>query len=209
MKINIGETLSQRTKRMPNREALVETDSGRRLTYSDLNARTNRLANGLIDAGVKPGDRIGILLMNCAEFIETFYAVAKIGATLVPLNWRLTPDELEFILKDSGTTTLVFGPEFSAQVTEINARGAKTDISRYIQLGGEIAGFAADFSALTAANTDAEPKISGSNDDLLFIMYTSRQMKLERTRQLYSPCLSFMSARSRPLIKASIQPPAS
>ena len=173
MKINIGETLSRRTKRMPNREALVETDSGRRFTYSELNARTNRLANGLIDMGVSAGDRIGILLMNCTEFIETFYATAKIGATLVPLNWRLTPDELEFILKDSGTTSLVFGPEFSAQVTEIQTRGNKTDISRYIQLGGETASFAEEFTALTAANTDTEPKISGSDDDLLFIMYTS------------------------------------
>ena len=173
MKINIGETLSRRTKRMPNREALVETDSGRRFTYSELNSRTNRLANGLIDAGVSAGDRIGILLMNCSEFIETFYATAKVGATLVPLNWRLTPDELEFILKDSGTTTLVFGPEFAAQVAEIKARGKKTDINRFIQHGGDIADFAVDFKALTAAHADSEPKISGFNDDLLFIMYTS------------------------------------
>ena len=173
MKINIGETLSRRTKRMPNREALVEAESGRRFTYSELNARTNRLANGLIDAGISPGDRIGILLMNSSEFIETFFATAKLGATLVPLNWRLTPDELEFILKDSGTTTLVFGPEFAAQVAEIEARGARTDIKRYIQFGGDIAKFAVDFEALTAAHPDSEPEISGSNDDLLFIMYTS------------------------------------
>ena len=57
---------------MPNREALVETDSGRRFTYAELNSRTNRLANGLLDAGIKAGDRIGILLMNCSEFVETF-----------------------------------------------------------------------------------------------------------------------------------------
>ncbi len=173
MNINIGDTIARRTRRMPNREALVETDSGRRFTYAQLNARTNQFANALMDAGVSQGDRIGILLMNCSEFVEGFFATAKIGATLVPLNWRLTPDELEFILKDSGTTTLIFGPEFGEQVAEINSRGAKTDIKRYIQLGGNIAAFADDFDALTAAHPDTEPAISGSNDDLLFIMYTS------------------------------------
>jgi len=52
MKINIGETLARRTRRMPNREALVETDSGRRFTYSELNTRTNKFANGLTQLGV-------------------------------------------------------------------------------------------------------------------------------------------------------------
>jgi len=173
MTINIGDTLTRRTKRMPNREALVETDSGRRFTYAQINARTNRVANALIDLGVAAGDRIGILLMNGSEFVETFFATAKIGATLVPLNWRLTPDELEFILKDSGTTTLVFGPEFAGQVTEIQSRGGKTDLKRYIQLGGETAAFAKDFEILTESQPETEPALAGGDDDLLFIMYTS------------------------------------
>lgn len=173
MTINIGNTLTRRTRRMPRREALVETDSGRRFTYSQINSRTNKLANGLNALGVKAGDRIGILLMNGSEFVETFFATAKIGATLVPLNWRLTPDELEFILKDSGTTTLVFGPEFAGQVAEIQSRGNKTDLKRYIQLGGDIANFAEDFLALTAAHSNDEPALAGGDDDLLFIMYTS------------------------------------
>jgi acyl-CoA synthetase (AMP-forming)/AMP-acid ligase II len=173
MQTNIGETLTRRTRRMPNREALVETDSGRRFTYGDINARTNRLANGLSDMGVVAGDRIAILLMNCSEFVETFFAVAKLGATLVPLNWRLTSDELEFILKDSGSTTLVFGPEFSDQVVEIKSRGYKTDLTRYVQLGGAQVDFATDFTALTANHPETEPEIEGGNDDLLFIMYTS------------------------------------
>jgi len=173
MNINIGQTLSFRTKRMPHREALVEAASGRRFTYFELNQRTNRLAHGLQSAGVAQGDRIGILLMNGVEFIETFFATAKLGATLVPLNWRLTPDELEFILKDSGTTTLIFGPEFAGQVTDIKSRGSKTDIVRYVQVGGETQSFAKDYDTLTEGQPDAEPEIAGQNDDLLFIMYTS------------------------------------
>ncbi len=173
MNINIGQTLTRRTRRMPNREALVETDSGRRFTYTNLNERTNRLANGMTNIGIKAGDRVAILLMNCSEFVETFFAVGKLGATLVPLNWRLTSDELEFILKDSGSTALIFGPEFAKQVAEIQSRGDRTHLSRYIQLGGETAGFAHDFTGLTAKHTHVEPTISGGGDDLLFIMYTS------------------------------------
>ena len=173
MTINIGDTLTRRTKRMPNREAVVETDSGRRFTYGDVNARTNQLANALTELGATAGDRIGILLMNGSEFIETFFATAKIGATLVPLNWRLTPDELEFILKDSGTTTLIFGPEFAEQVADIHARGSKTDLKRYIQHGGDTAAFAQTFETLTSAQPVSEPALKGGDDDLLFIMYTS------------------------------------
>ena len=173
MTINIGDTLTRRTKRMPNREAVVETDSGRRFTYGEVNARTNQLANALTELGARAGDRIGILLMNGSEFIETFFATAKIGATLVPLNWRLTPDELEFILKDSGTTTLIFGPEFAGQVAEIQSRGSKTDLKRYIQHGGDTAEFAKSFDTLTSAQPETEPALAGGDDDLLFIMYTS------------------------------------
>jgi acyl-CoA synthetase (AMP-forming)/AMP-acid ligase II len=171
--INIGAIAAQRAKRTPNREAVVEADSGRRFTYAQTNARTNRLAHGLLSQGVSKGDRVAILLMNGAEFLETFFAVAKIGATLVPLNWRLTPDELEFILHDSESTTMVFGPEFAAQVSEIQSRGAKTHLKRYIQIGGETLGFATNYEAVIESQPDAEPTISGTGDDLLYIMYTS------------------------------------
>ena len=175
MQVNIGEMVARRAKRMPHREAVVEADGAqmRRLTYTELNHRVNKLTHALRDMGVSHGERVGILLMNSIEFIETFFAVGKTGATLVPLNWRLTPDELEFILKDSGTQTLVFGPEFQGIVTEIESRGAKTDIARYVQVGGETATFATDMAAACAAQPVSEPEIIGGDDDLMYIMYTS------------------------------------
>lgn len=174
MNINIGQTLSFRTKRMPHREALVEAASGRRFTYQELNGRANTLCNGLMDyTMIHKGDRIAILMMNGVEFIETFYAVAKAGAVLVPLNWRLTPDELEFILMDSGTTTLIYGPEFKDQVCDLQSRGGKTKIIHWVQCGGDVPEFAYSYAQITSAESTYEPVISGSGDDLLFIMYTS------------------------------------
>ena len=108
MRNNIGSFLGKRGFLNPHNEALVEPDTGRRFTYRELDRRANRVANALAADGVGTGDRVGILLVNGIEFVETFFAIAKLGAVVVPLNWRLVPDELEFILKDSGTKALVF-----------------------------------------------------------------------------------------------------
>lgn len=104
MQNNIGLLLTKRATINPEREAYVDGKSGLRLTFEELNQRCNRLANALLASGVTPGDRVALALMNSAEFLEAYFAVAKIGAIVVPLNWRLVADELEFILKDSGSS---------------------------------------------------------------------------------------------------------
>ena len=108
MKNNLGLLLTNRALINPEREAYVDAQSDLRLTFKELNARCNRIGNSLLKIGIKPGDRVALALMNSAEFIETYFAIAKIGGVVVPLNWRLVPDELEFILKDSGAETLIF-----------------------------------------------------------------------------------------------------
>ena len=95
---NIGQFLTNRARRDTNLEAIYEPATGDRLSYRELNERSNQVAHSLKDLGVTKGDRVGLLLMNGKEFVETFFAVAKIGAVNVPLNWRLVADELEFIL---------------------------------------------------------------------------------------------------------------
>ena len=97
MQMNMGLLLSKRAHLNPEREAYVESDGSRRFTFKALNERANRLANSLQADGVKPGDRVGLLLMNSVEFMEAFFAIAKVGGVVVPLNWRLVADELECI----------------------------------------------------------------------------------------------------------------
>jgi acyl-CoA synthetase (AMP-forming)/AMP-acid ligase II len=125
---NIGRFLSNRARRSPDSEAIYEPHTGNRVSYRELNSRVNKTANMLSTQGVVKGDRVGILLMNELCLVETVFATAKIGAITVALNWRLTADELEFILKDSGTTLLIYGAEFSDVVSELNSRGDATDI---------------------------------------------------------------------------------
>ena len=171
---NIGWWLTKRAFLMPAREAYVDGDSGERLTFSELNERCNQTANAFLAAGVSKGERVGLLLMNSPEFVESYFALAKIGAVVVPLNWRLIADELEFILKDSGTTRLIFDDDLVDTVADLHARGDKTDVEQWLQVTrGETAYFAESYAAFRDARGAVEPAIGGRDDDMLYIMYTS------------------------------------
>tara|TARA_R110002072_G_scaffold89232_5_gene200003 strand:+ start:30080 stop:31627 length:1548 start_codon:yes stop_codon:yes gene_type:complete len=176
MQTNIGELLQRRALLSAKRTAYVDSVTGQRLDFSTLNERCNQVANGLVAAGVRPGDRVALLMVNGAEFIESYFAVAKIGAVVVPLNWRLVSDELEFILKDSGATTLIFSDNFIDAATELNSRGDKTDILRWYQVSANREGeshFCQDFKTFMANSPSTEPELQSFDDDMLYIMYTS------------------------------------
>ncbi|MFP6808518.1 MAG: long-chain-fatty-acid--CoA ligase [Pseudomonadales bacterium] len=175
MNNNIGLILTKRAKLNGDREAYVDTSSDLRLNFSELNIRCNRLANALIESGIKKGDRVALLLMNSPEFMTAYFAIAKIGGIVVPLNWRLVADELEFIIRDSGATTMIFGEEFIDLITELYSRGDKTEINQWIQVSdtnGET-NFSKDYLQFEQNGSEAEPPINGFDDDLLYIMYTS------------------------------------
>jgi O-succinylbenzoate-CoA ligase len=173
MKNNIGLLLSKRAQLNGSREAYVDSKSGQRMTFSEMNERSNRIAHALLERGVHVGDRVALMLMNSAEFLEAYFAIAKIGGVVVPLNWRLVADELEFILKDSGSKTLIFGDEFAELATDLHGRGDKTDLQTWIQVAGSDTGFSSDYEAVLASGSSEEPPIEASDDALLYIMYTS------------------------------------
>ncbi len=102
--------LAKRAWLHAGRDALVE--GTRRYTYGELDERVTRLANALRDRfGVGPQSRVATLTANCVEFVELFFATARLGALLAPLNWRLAAAELDYQLTDSGATVLFVGEE--------------------------------------------------------------------------------------------------
>lgn len=176
MQTNIGSFLAKRALLSPNLEAYIGPETGQRLSYDELNARTNQTANTLNELGVQPGERVALLLMNGSEYLESFFAIAKIGAVAVPLNWRLVASELGFILKDSGAKTLIFGEEFAGAVLELHDGGpAMTDVVRWIYAGSpdNQPEFSENYADLNQGVSTAEPPIGATDDDLLYIMYTS------------------------------------
>ena len=174
MQVNIGQLLTKRAYVNPDLEALYDVAAGRRFSYEQLNARSNQVAHA-ISSTVNKGDRVALLMMNSHEVLTAFFAIAKIGGVVVPLNWRLVPNELEFILKDSGTTVLFYGEEFLPSVVELQSRGDKTDVAQWIHVGSPdtTPSFASEFNSLVDHQPGTEPTVSAFNDDLLYIMYTS------------------------------------
>ncbi|MDX1382046.1 MAG: long-chain fatty acid--CoA ligase [Thermoanaerobaculia bacterium] len=178
MKNNIGLFLAKRAELDPDLEGFIDADTQRRFTFAQWNERCNRTAHGLLERGVSPGDRVALLQMNSIEYMETFFALAKIGAVCVPLNWRLVPEELAFILRDAGAKTLVFGEEFLASADDLQGRGGGEEgtlLDRWIHVGGEDGrpDWAESYAAMQDGSSPAEPEIRGDEDDVLYIMYTS------------------------------------
>lgn len=109
MRTNIGSFLAKRARLDPAKIGLIF--EGRKVTYREWNERANRVANAFAGLGVRPGDRIGLLMTNSVEYLECFFGLAKIGAIIVPLNWRLAPPEIAVIAGDAGISVLVYGSE--------------------------------------------------------------------------------------------------
>ena len=176
MKNNIGLVLAKRAQLNRDLEAVIEVERERRFTYGQVNARANRIAHALQTLGVRKGDRVALLMMNGVEYFESFFAIAKIGAIVVPLNWRLVADELAFILKDSGATVAIYDGEFADVVADLHQRGAEdTAVTQWVHVGkaDSRAAFAASYDALQDAASDAEPDPVAEEHDELYIMYTS------------------------------------
>jgi O-succinylbenzoate-CoA ligase len=176
MRNNVGLLLAKRAALSPRMEGLVEVERGRRFTFAELNARANRTAHVLSALGVAKGDRVGLLLMNGAEYVESFFAIAKLGAVVVPLNWRLVADELAFILRDSGATVVIYDGAFREVVAELHRGGSEAGAVRAWLHTGEPAtrdAFALAYDERQATAADGEPPISAEEADDLYIMYTS------------------------------------
>src|SRR5438477_6855726 len=101
-------------EQFPGNVAVVCKDE--RFTYRQFAERTRKLGGALIEAGVQPGDRVAFLSLNCHRLLEAYYGVLEAGAVLLPLNFRLAPRELAYILNDAGVKVLFLEKEFAEVV---------------------------------------------------------------------------------------------
>ena len=92
---------------------------GQTMTYADLDRRTNRIANALIAAGIRPQARVAVLTKNTAAFFELWFGAAKANAVLVPVNFRLAPPEIAFVANDAQAELLFVGADFYAAVEKV------------------------------------------------------------------------------------------
>lgn len=141
---------------------------GKRITYSELNNRANRLANGLLSKGVKKGDKVSILFYNSPQFIESYFATVKTGAVAVPLNFRLAGKEIAYQIDHSDSTVLIYSEEFSEVIDSIRPELAK--VKTYLCDGG-LPGVI-NYEELIAGYPSKEPAVDISSQDGCGIYYT-------------------------------------
>lgn len=142
-----------------------------RWTYRELNEAAARLANGLADLGVVPGDRVALLGRNSVEWVVAYFAAAKAGAILVPVSYWYKPAELAHVLADSGARLLIASADHADVVGA--AREGLSSLERVVWIGGEASGDDAGYAWLIAGSSDEEPERKIAEGDPHVILYTS------------------------------------
>ena len=158
-------------EKFPEKVAVIYKD--KRTTYSELDSRANRISNGIIDMGLEKGDKVGVLLYNCDEFVEIYYGMAKAGIISVPVNFRLAGPEIEYILKNSESKALIMGEEFIDKVDPIRSNLPMTSEKNYVVLGENIPDYAVRYKDFLTGASDTEPNAAIEETDPYFIGYTS------------------------------------
>ena len=143
----------------------------REITWNVFNEKANRFANLLIERGIKKGEKVGILLMNCLEWLPIYFGILKTGALAVPLNFRYSADEIKYCVELAEIDILVFGPEFIGRVEEIADEISKGRLLYFV--GDGCPGFAEDYNAHTANCSSQSPKIDVNDDDDAAIYFSS------------------------------------
>ena len=143
----------------------------REITWSVFNEKANRFANLLLERGVLKGDKVGILLMNCLEWLPIYFGILKAGAIAVPLNFRYTADEIEYCVNLAEVDVLVFGPEFIGRVEEIAEAISKNRLLFFV--GDGCPSFAEHYNSLTADCSSQAPDIKLTDEDNAAIYFSS------------------------------------
>ncbi|MBQ5754606.1 MAG: acyl--CoA ligase, partial [Oscillospiraceae bacterium] len=143
----------------------------REITWSVFDEKANRVANLLLSKGIRKGQKVGILLMNCLEWLPIYFGILKSGAIAVPLNFRYTAKEISYCVKLADVDVLFFGPEFIGRVETIAGELDKDHLLLYV---GEVCpSFAEDYFLAAANCSSTPPKVLIDDQDEAAIYYSS------------------------------------
>lgn len=143
----------------------------REITWKVFDEKANRFANLLLERGVQKGDKVGILLMNCLEWLPIYFGILKAGALAVPLNFRYTSDEIKYCLDLAEVDVLMFGPEFIGRIEEIADEIIKNRLLFYV--GEGCPSFAEHYDSLVANCASSAPEIKLLDSDDAAIYFSS------------------------------------
>ena len=143
----------------------------REITWSVFDEKANRVANMLLGRGIRKGQKVAILLMNCLEWLPIYFGILKAGAIAVPLNFRYTSGEIDYCLRLADADVLFFGPEFIGRVEEIVPKISHQMLLLFVGEGSP--SFAEDYLRATANCSSRAPKVLVDDEDEGAIYYSS------------------------------------
>ena len=155
--------------------SLIESARGgafrKQLTWGEFDVQANRFANLLLTRGLKKGEKVAILLMNCLDWLPIYFGILKAGGVAVPLNFRYTAEEIKYCLEKSDSDFLVFGPEFIGRVEEIHDRIPRLKDCFYV--GDECPSFADSYDKLINYCSSQAPSVYITDEDDGAIYFSS------------------------------------
>lgn len=151
----------------PHKTAVIQGDT--RISFAQFNERVNRLANGILGLGAAKGDRVAILHQNCHQYIELYFALAKIGTPAVPLNYRYNPKEISYVVQDSGAKMIFFGKEYLSTIEALQKE--IRSLEHCICINDTLPAML-NYEGFIAASPAAEPVVSLDEEDIAVLGYT-------------------------------------
>lgn len=171
----ITEMLSRNARVYPEETALIEREpaAGRRreINWREFDEQSNRFANHLLARGIRRGDRVALLMMNCLEWLPIYFGILRTGALAVPLNFRYTADEILKCLETVEARVLVYGPEFKERIDQISGR--LTSVESLVFVGDDCPSKAEGYSELLAVACPDNPGIEINDNDDAALYFSS------------------------------------
>ncbi|MBW2569262.1 MAG: AMP-binding protein [Deltaproteobacteria bacterium] len=158
--------------------ALIERDPARNIhreiTWDEFNSQASRIANALISQGVKKGDKVVQLMMNCIEWLPVYFGILRSGAWAVPLNFRFLADDIRLCAEIAEAKVIIFGEEFIDRIDSIKAFLSKT-VTTYIFTGPDekCPDYAQQYDKLISSSSTADPKVKLALSDGAALYFTS------------------------------------
>ncbi|MBR3275312.1 MAG: acyl--CoA ligase [Eubacterium sp.] len=173
--------------------AMPDAPYRREMSWRAFDAMSNRFANFLLSRNVKPGTKVGMLLMNCLEFLPLYFGILKSGCTVVPLNYRYTSEEIQYCLDLADVEILIFGPEFVDRMDVIIDKIPK--VHTLLFLGKEVPDYAVSCMRLMNFCSSSQPPVHMTEDDIAAIYFSSGttgfpKAMLHRHRALVASCVT-------------------
>lgn len=141
------------------------------ISWHVFDEKANRVANLLLSRGIKRGDKVAILLMNCLEWLPIYFGILKSGALAVPLNFRYTPEEIRYCVDKADVDVLFFGPEFIGRVEEISDEISHNRLLYFV--GESCPSFAEDYSSQASNCSSRKPDVPLTDADDAAIYFSS------------------------------------